>query len=167
MKKSTIITIAVLSLLTVGIAVSQKTTFFGAKPAISETPNPTIQTFSGESITISQYKGKIIVLNFWATWCPPCVAEIPALIELQAKYPNDVKVIGISVDQDTSKLKPFITQKGINYPIGYANSKLLSAFGGIQSIPTTYIIDRNFKIVESAVGFHSFKEFESKIKPYL
>jgi len=165
-KKSTVIAISVLSLLTIGVSLSKKTTFFGPNPVVSETSTTSFQLVNGKTQSLNQYKGKVIILNFWATWCPPCVAEIPSLIQLQAKYPN-VQVIGISVDQDKDKVKSFITSKGINYPVGYANTKLLKEFGNVSTIPTTYILDKNFKIVDTAIGFHSFKDFEAKIKPYL
>ncbi len=167
MKRSTFVIASLIFLLSLGAVASQKAPFFKSKTVKSEVPHPAFQTVTGQSMDISQFKGKVIVLNFWATWCPPCVAELPALIQLQTTYGNDIQVIGINVDQDTSKVSSFIKSKGITYPIGYATPKLISAYGNIQSIPTTFIIDRNFKIVDTVIGLHDFKQFEKLIKPYI
>ena len=98
--------------------------------------------------------GKVVILDFWATWCPPCRKGIPDLISIQNEYKDDLVVIGISLDQPATQdqLVPFIESYGINYPIVLGNIEVSSAYGNIQAIPTTFIIDKEGNIINKHIG---------------
>lgn len=128
-----------------------------------------LQDLSGRTIHSSDFKGKVVILNFWATWCPPCRAEIPSFVELQKKYGDKgLAVVGISVDQGgMGTVKSFAEKNGINYPVVLADDKITGAFGGIEAIPTTFVIDRAGHIVKQHRGLTGKSEFEEEIKPLL
>lgn len=120
-----------------------------------EAPDFTLQTITGEEVSLSDYRGKIVFINFWATWCGPCRTEIPAFVELQDEYGTDnLVILGISVDQgDRSVVTKFAKEYNINYEILYANGEVVGKYGGIRSIPTTFIVDRDGFIRDGRVGF--------------
>ncbi len=120
-----------------------------------------LQSVSGKTVKLTDYKGKVVILDFWATWCGPCRRGIPDLIDIQKKYKNKVAVLGISLDQDNTKadLVPFIKNIGINYPVLYANMDVVMNYGNIQAIPTTFIIDQSGKIVYKNIGLTSKSVF--------
>jgi peroxiredoxin len=133
-----------------------------------QAPDFTLTSTDGKNIKLSDYKGKIIIVDFWATWCPPCKRGIPDLIEIQNEYKNDVVVIGISVDSDTkNNVEPFMQSIGINYPVVYANSEVVQAYGGIESIPTSFIIDQKGNIVDQHTGLVPKAEFTTVLKKLL
>ncbi|MCE1188069.1 MAG: TlpA family protein disulfide reductase [Ignavibacteria bacterium] len=116
-------------------------------------PDFSLTSTDGKMVKLSDYRGKVVILDFWATWCGPCRKGIPDLIELQNKYKNDLVVIGISVDRESKGAVPgFIAKNKINYPIVYFTDEVINAYGGITGIPTSFIIDRNGKIVDTHVG---------------
>ena len=107
----------------------------------------------GQDIKLADYKGKVVIIDFWATWCGPCRRGVPDLVSLQEKYGNDVVIIGISVDTDTKADVPgFISEYKINYPIAYADQAVVTSYGGVEAIPTSFIIDREGNIVDKHVG---------------
>lgn len=119
---------------------------------------------NGSKIKLSDYRGKVVILDFWATWCPPCRKGIPDLIDLQKNYKNDLVVIGISVDTDTKNdVIPFIKEYGINYHIAYADNEVVQNYGNIQAIPTSFIIDRDGNIVTSFVGLQRKEAYSDLI----
>lgn len=120
-------------------------------------PDITVTTLDGETIQLSQLRGKRVVLDFWATWCPPCVREIPHFLRLYGESSRDqLVVVGISSESE-SAVKPFIKKQGINYPIALAKDEdLPSPYKDIESIPTTFFIDRNGVIQTVAIGYHDF-----------
>jgi DsbE subfamily thiol:disulfide oxidoreductase len=132
-------------------------------------PGWELQDLDGKTIHSSDFKGKVVVLDFWATWCPPCRAEIPGFIELQKKYQaQGLAVVGVSVDQASSDtVKSFAQKLGVNYPVVLADAKITTAYGGIDGLPTTFIIDGNGRIVKQHLGFTEKSEIESEIKPLL
>ena len=118
----------------------------------------------GGKVNLADYKGKIIILDFWATWCPPCKAEIPGFIRLHNKYAKDgVVLIGAAID-DPNKVKPFMKSYGINYPICIADQATATNYGGIRGIPTTFVIDKEGYIAREYVGFRPEEQFEQDIK---
>jgi len=137
-----------------------------AKPA----PQFTLKDVNGKVVSLSDFSGKVIILDFWATWCGPCVREIPTFIQLQNEYENKgLMVVGISLDdhRTVARLPAFVREKGINYPILYGSAQVVATYGGITSIPTTFIIDRDGCIVKKVVGMHSKAQFESYIGPLI
>ncbi len=129
----------------------------------------TLKDMHGADVQLASYKGKVIVLNFWATWCGPCKAEIPDLVELQAKYPDDLVVLGFSVDDTPDKMKPYAAQYKINYPllVGDGREDVQDAYGPLWGIPVSVIIDREGKIAKKHSGIASKEQFEREITPLL
>ncbi len=137
-----------------------------------DAPGFTLKDLNGKELSLSDFKGKVVFLNFWATWCPPCRREIPAFIELVEKYKDDgFVVLGVAVDprefEKTDKVKPFAEQMGINYPIVYDTKGVSQLYGGIRSIPTTFVINREGKVVGRIVGSRPKDVFEGIIKELL
>ncbi len=134
-----------------------------------------LQNADGQTINAAEFKGKVLILDFWATWCPPCREEIPHFIELQNQYgAQGLQVVGISVDQQGwSVVKPFIQANGINYPIlmytedVYRDYQELIEPAMRGGIPFTFIIDRQGNVREKFVGYRDKSVFESAIKPLL
>jgi thiol-disulfide isomerase/thioredoxin len=132
----------------------------GAAPAWS------LKDPDGKTVTSDQFKGKVVVLDFWATWCTPCRAEIPGYIELQKKYAADgLVIVGVSMDQDGALVvRKFMANQGVNYTVVLgADSNIASDYGDISVIPTTFIIDRQGRIRDKKVGGVPTDEFEKRI----
>lgn len=122
------------------------------------------KVFSAESM-----KGKIIVLNFWATWCPPCRAEIPAFKSVYEKYKGKgVEIVGVSLDhKGWDVIRPFLDQHKINYPVVLGGADIAKAYGNVRSIPTTFIIDRKGKVIDSHVGAMSEEQLVKSFEKLL
>ncbi len=119
-----------------------------------QAPDFTLYTLEGTEIKLSNYLGKIVILDFWATWCAPCRKSIPDLISIQDEYEDDLVVIGISFDQPASQnnLQQFINNFGINYPVVLGTNEVSEAYGNIQAIPTSFIIDTEGNIINKHIG---------------
>ena len=131
-------------------------------------PGFTLKLTDGKDIKLSDHKGKIVIIDFWATWCPPCRRGIPDLVEIQKKYQKEVLIIGISLDNETKPdVVPFIKQYKINYPVAYGNMEVVTAFGNIQAIPTSFIIDQAGKIVDKHIGLVDKSAYINKITELL
>ena len=148
--------------------------FFGgslAQAADSKIAAPDwhLSDLDGKPVKLSDFKGKVVILDFWATWCPPCRAEIPGFVAIQKKYADKgFTVIGVSLDkQGVSVVKPFTRQLGMNYPVVMGNPKTVDDYGGITTIPTTFVIDRQGNVVTAYEGFTDQATFESVIAPLL
>ncbi len=122
-----------------------------ADPALL--PPLTMQALDGRIITTDDLRGKVTLVNFWATWCGPCRAEIPDLIKLQARYPDQLQIIGVSADEGPVQVvEDFVTQFGINYPIVMTTPELNEAFPGVMALPTSFIVDPDGRVVRTHVG---------------
>lgn len=132
-------------------------------------PDFTLPTTDGKSFKLSSLKGKVVIIDFWATWCPPCRKGIPDLIELKKKYgKKGFEVVGVSVDTQTRPdVVPFMKEYGINYPIVYGNQSVTQQYGGIESIPTTFVVDKKGKVIGSYVGWKPIEVYENQIKKLL
>ena len=120
---------------------------------------------NGAPVRLSDYKGKVVLPNFWATWCGPCKIEIPWFIELEKTYKNRAfATLGASVYNDGWKaVKPFIAQQAINYPVIVGNDRVAELYGGIDSLPTTFLIDREGRIASRHPGLVSKRDYEAEI----
>jgi peroxiredoxin len=130
----------------------------------------TMKNSQDKPVRLADYKGKLVVLNFWATWCIPCRAEIPALVELQAKYARQgLQVIGVSIDDPVEKMQPFVSQYKVNYPAvtAFKNEAILDAFGPLIVVPATFVIRRDGKICMRHIGPVTKEKFEQEIKGLL
>jgi peroxiredoxin len=136
-----------------------------AKPATDFT----LPSLDGTQVKLSAFKGKVVLLNFWATWCGPCKAEIPGFVELQEQYRDDLVVIGLSVDDPADKAKAFATQYKINYPIvlGLGHDDIQDAYGPIYGIPASFVISRDGKVCKRHLGIAPKAQFEREIKALL
>ncbi|MCF6237622.1 MAG: TlpA family protein disulfide reductase [Candidatus Marinimicrobia bacterium] len=129
-----------------------------------EAPDFTLTDIEGNQVSLSDFKGKVIIIDFWATWCGPCKMEIPSFIKLQDDYKDDLVILGVSLDQGGPKVVvPFAKKMNINYPIVYGDGSVVQAYGGIRSIPTTFVVDRDFNIQRKYVGYTDHKVFEKDI----
>ena len=132
-------------------------------------PDFTLPTTDGKTIKLSDLKGKVVIVDFWATWCPPCRKGIPDLIELKKKYGSKgLEVIGISLDTETKgQVAGFVKTNGMNYPVVYGNQTVTQLYGGIEAIPTTFVIDKQGKIVANYQGLMPSSTYENHIKKLL
>lgn len=134
-------------------------TFFLATLTLSaqvgeQAPAFSLKDKDGKTISLASLKGKVVVLNFWATWCPPCRAEIPDFKKVYSEYKGKgVEIIGVSLDhKGWDVVRPFLKKWDINYPVVLGGAKIAKDYGNVRSIPTTFIIDKKGKIVDSHVG---------------
>lgn len=134
-------------------------------PVIATAPSWQLVTLDGKAIGTEQLKGKVVVVDFWATWCGPCIHEIPGYIELQKKYASrGLVIVGLSVDQQGAEVVgKFISSRSMNYPVALATQEVIDAFGGIEAIPTTLLIDRDGKIRHRKVGAMETADYEKLI----
>src|SRR6266436_529390 len=132
-------------------------------------PDWQLNDVDGKPVKLSDFKGKVVILDFWATWCPPCRAEIPGFIAIQTKYADKgFTMVGVSLDeQGPSVVKSFMHNFGMNYPVVMANQKIVLDYGGITAIPTTFVIDRQGNVVTAYQGAMDQATFESVIGPLI
>jgi cytochrome c biogenesis protein CcmG/thiol:disulfide interchange protein DsbE len=135
------------------------------KPA----PDFTLKTLDGKTVTLSELRGKAVVLNFWATWCPPCKVELPWFVDFQKKYgPQGLQIIGISEDEGSKdKVAEFVKEMGVNYTVAVDDDTVYRKYGDVEDLPTTFYIDRSGKIVQFAMGLVDRDEIEDKVKAAL
>ncbi len=134
------------------------------KPA----PNFALTDINGHPLQLSDYKGKVVLLDFWATWCAPCRSEIPHFIAWQKQYgPQGLQVIGLSMDDDSKPVPAFIQQFGIDYPVAMGDAKLADQYGGVLGLPVTFVIGRDGQIHHKHVGLTDLALLEGEIKQLL
>ena len=132
-------------------------------------PDLSLNTIDGKTVKLSDMKGKVVVLDFWATWCGPCGIEIPWFVDFQRKYKDrGFEVLGVSMDDDGWKaITPFVAEKKINYRVLLGDDKTGDQYGGVEALPTTFVIDRSGRIASVHVGLASKKDFEDAIEKLL
>jgi thiol-disulfide isomerase/thioredoxin len=142
--------------------------------AVTETtalPAPAwqLKDLDGREVTAAQFKGKVVVVDFWATWCAPCVDEIPGYIALQKKYGADgLVIVGISMDRrGPGHVKQFAETHGINYTLVMGDEAVADAFGGLEALPTTYLVSRDGRILHRKVGGADPADYEKRVKAAL
>ena len=132
-------------------------------------PDFTLAKLDGQPVKLSDYRGKAVLLNFWATWCGPCKVEMPWFVDLQKQYGSQgLQIIGVAMD-DSGKdaIDKFAHQMGVNYVILQGKEAVGDAYGGVLGLPTTFFIDRNGKIIDSSAGLIGRGEIEENIKKAL
>lgn len=128
-----------------------------------------LKNAAGELVKLSDFQGKIVLIDFWATWCLPCKASMPWMNELAAKYKAEgVEILGISMDEDGwNVVKPFIEQMGVKYPIVVGNKRVGYLYGEVDNLPVAFFVDRNQKVAGIHLGAASKKQFETTIQALL
>ncbi len=132
-------------------------------------PALTFKDLAGKDVSLAALKGKVVVVDFWATWCGPCRMEIPGYIEMQKKYGKDgVVIVGVSLDQKGPKhVQKFVEQNAMNYTVVMGDNAAVEAFGGFNSIPTTFLIGRDGKILHEKSGAMAHEQYEAILKKAL
>jgi thiol-disulfide isomerase/thioredoxin len=131
-------------------------------------PQVTLTDLSGQKLDLASYKGEVVLVDFWATWCDPCRAEIPHFVQLQDKYRNQgFRVVGISMDDGPRPVREFYEQYRMNYPVAMGNAKLAERFGGVLGLPVSFLIGRDGHIYARHVGETETNVFETEIKELL
>ncbi len=193
LRKQTVLIIALLSILIVAVSCSKEEQSQADKeaqksqPAVqkeiraekasgaigSKAADFNLVDLEGNEVTLDTYEDKVILLNFWATWCPPCRVEIPDFIEMYDKYKDQgLVILGVSgFREDLTKIKPFAKENNMNYPILFVEQSkiqsLLDNYGGIEGIPTTFLIDPQGVIQHKWVGPITESDFLEQGKQYL
>ena len=129
----------------------------------------TLKDMNGVDVKLDSFKGKVILVNFWATWCGPCKVEIPDLIELQREFPDQLVIVGIDVLDEWSRVKPFADNLKVNYPLLDANNRkdVEDAFGPMWGLPTTVIIGRDGKVAKRHSGIATKEQFKQYVESLL
>ncbi len=162
MMKRTAVVLSAIAVVFMFTGLSRNTT-------VSKAPNFSLKTSDGKVVKLSDLKGKTVVLNFWATWCGPCRAEIPGFIDVYNKYKSKgLEIVGISLDQGGwSDVNPFVKEYNITYPVVLGNDDLARRYGNIEAIPTTFIVDKKGMIAKQHVGYMKEADFETLVKDLL
>src|SRR5207244_8507826 len=132
-------------------------------------PEFALQSLDNKTVRLADFRGKAVLLNFWATWCSPCKIEMPWFVELQRQYgPEGLQVLGVAMDEASKEdIAKFAKDMGVNYPILIGKESVGDAYGGVQFLPTTYFIGRDGKVVAHEFGLKSRSEFEDNINKAL
>ena len=140
-----------------------------ASPPRTAAPEWKLTDLKGELVKSSDFRGKVLILDFWATWCAPCRVEIPHFVELQKQYGGKgLMVVGVSLDeQGPDVVKEFVKQFRVSYPIVSGNEKVAEAYGEINGLPTTFVIDREGRIVGRHIGYNDKETFEKEVQSLL
>ena len=141
-----------------------------SKPATSGNlaPEFTVTDIEGRKLSLSEYRGKVVLLDFWATWCAPCREEIPHFVEMQDKYGSQgFQVIGISMDDDAKPVREFYQTFKLNYPVAVGDDKLAERFGGVLGLPVNFLIDREGHIRSKYLGATDTAIFDKEVRDLL
>jgi peroxiredoxin len=119
----------------------------------------------GRTVSLADYKGKVVLLNFWATWCGPCKVEIPWFVEFEQKFKDrGFAVVGVSMDEEGWEVvKPYLEKNRVNYRMAVGNDEVAQDYGGVESLPTTFLIDKQGRIAKTHIGLVSKSDYENEI----
>jgi thiol-disulfide isomerase/thioredoxin len=127
-------------------------------------PRLVIHDLAGKVTSMDELKGKVVLVNFWATWCPPCRAEIPSLIELQKRHSDRLQIIGISEDDSVDDVHAYVQKMGINYPVVMSTPELVQAYGGVAALPTTFVVDTEGRVVQRHLGLLNAEDTDREVR---
>lgn len=132
-------------------------------------PEFALKDVDGRTVSLAEYKGKVVLLNFWATWCGPCKVEIPWFIEFEQKYKDrGFAVLGVAMDEEGwDAVKPYLAQSKVNYRVILGNDRVASDYGGVESLPTSFVLDKEGRITSTHVGLVSKSDYEDEITQLL
>jgi len=131
-------------------------------------PEFKLEALDGQPLSLATARGKVVLLNFWATWCGPCRAEIPDLIALQQKYKDQLQIIGLTVDDDdAATIKQVVADEHINYPVAMASPEVRLQYGGIAALPTSFVVDAQGRVVQKHEGLRDPALYETEIRALL
>jgi peroxiredoxin len=168
-----VVAMVVTVMLVVGFQVARRNSGHSVKASVSmngqTAPDFTLETLDGKTVHLSDFKGKGVLLNFWATWCQPCKIEMPWFAELQKQYgPQGLQIVGVAMDDASPKeIGEFAHDLGVNYPILVGKEEVGTAYGGVQFLPATFYIGRDGKIIDKVFGLKGRGEIEDSIKKAL
>ncbi|MDO8602679.1 MAG: TlpA disulfide reductase family protein [Candidatus Omnitrophota bacterium] len=139
------------------------------RPGSNLAPEFSLKDAGGGEKKLSDFKGSVVIIDFWATWCPPCRQEIPHFVDLYSQYKDQgLEIIGVSMDQSPEKVIPdFIEKNNINYTILFGEDNVYDLYGGINAIPTTFLVDKEGNIRKKYIGYNGKEVFEKDIKELL
>jgi len=127
-----------------------------------------LMDLQGHVISTAQFPGHVVLLSFWATWCPPCREEIPELKELQSRYKDQLQVIGVSLDDEPARqVAQFVVRAGINYSVVMGSPEITQEYGGVPALPTNFLIDRRGRVVQKHVGLYPLSVYDTEIRALL
>ncbi len=136
---------------------------FGQRSAVVA-PDFSLTSLDGRQVRLSDYKGKVVLIDFWATWCSPCRTEIPRFVEWQQKYgAQGFQTIGISMDDTVKPVRAFYQEFKLNYPVAMGDEKVAQAYGGVLGLPVNVLVGRDGQIVARYVGMSDLRELETRI----
>lgn len=174
MKRDPVILIVVAMVVSImlvfGIQKARHNSTSGAGKLVNQpAPDFSLAALDGKTQKLSDYHGKAVLLNFWATWCEPCKIEMPWFVDLQKKYgPQGLQVLGIAMDDsDPKDIAEFAKKMGVNYPILIGKEEVGTQYGGVQYLPSTFYISRDGKIVDRVFGLVSRSEIEGNVQKAL
>jgi peroxiredoxin len=155
-----------------GIHIARKNRAGGAAPGQivgQNAPDFELQSLEGKSVKLSDFRGKAVLLNFWATYCGPCKIEMPWFVEMQKEFgPQGLQIVGVAMDDASTKdIAQFAKEMGVNYPILLGKESVGQSYGGIGVLPTTYFVDRDGKITAREFGLQSRSVFVDNIRKAL
>jgi thiol-disulfide isomerase/thioredoxin len=131
-------------------------------------PDFQLKSIDGKPLNLADARGKVVFLNFWATWCGPCRLEIPDLVDLQNRYSDRLQIIGLDVDDDdAAEIQKYVDENGINYPVAITPADLRTQFGGIPALPTSFVVDTAGRVVQKHVGLFNPQLYETEIRALL
>lgn len=167
-----LVTAIVAAMLLAGIHIARKNQAGGAVPGQligQSAPDFELQSLEGKNIKLSDFRGKAVLLNFWATYCGPCKIEMPWFVELQKQYgPQGFQIVGVAMDDaSTEDIAKFAKEMGVNYPILLGKESVGQSYGGVGVLPTTFFVDRDGKITDREFGLQSRSVFVDNIKKAL